>query len=800
MDRERDKKILNKCENLATYYINSIIEQVAPEINQDFPEYPEDVPQELLFVPPKQLNLARSIEKTKKPRIKKEKVLSPKIEFQDVNECKRSTSKRKCHYSGTYNIEKQLEILLDDESESDNNVLENVKHPISVSNDQCSKKDAEDVKNISVNISGIQKLSPEQAVVEINNYSDEFSQKLETFQKFIIKKQEKPRIQTLSDTSSDEEETQEELGLSLKFPMCLIERCDSQVNLSKKSLDSPEKPQTSNGIIKNHQAPIPVFKKQENEKDCQGLKSLFEGSSFDEAMQKYAEKKSELLKFVPPKIIPAPEQDPAIKKPIKKKPIKANGMKNDENNPNKHLGGIFTINNGWDKKEIEAQDEQKKENLSNKLERHITPPNIVIDTNIEDVMAAHDEFMYNENFMDNLLVPQDSKTSLSTTSSHSLQIALRCDKLTENNSFKGRKINSSLNSTDEDSDNEEIIKPSKKIQRFLYSDDENTSDMETQPKNINSKGHNDNDVVSLFAEAGEFDDLVDEKDQFYAEVDPDDLKIKVQCVKRRIEPLDHQTEFEINTNEISQHMVDPETDKILKTTFGNVCPAFLESRCSMPACHRNHFLPDESEVYPLLIDARFDVLHKVFQVVLRFHRLFQTYISTLVQICIKNKDDMGLVELVKACDRLPRTIVCYKDIVRNLVELDYMKNHKAISFIITHHTDSEIARDTILSLILDSGPNITFFMDYVEEAHMKQPIRSDMFSRILHTCVSYQNPKLPNFCLNYLQACTANQMKNLNSEHLKAFLRMNKCISELNEHREAKALRITQKLLSEMNW
>lgn len=247
-------------------------------------------------------------------------------------------------------------------------------------------------------------------------------------------------------------------------------------------------------------------------------------------------------------------------------------------------------------------------------------------------------------------------------------------------------------------------------------------------------------------------------------------------------------------------MVDPETDRILKTIFGNVCPAFLENRCTMPQCQRNHFLPDENAVRPLLIDATFDVLYKVFQVVLKFHRLFQAFISILVQICIKNKDDKGLAELVKACDRFPRTIVCYKDIVRKLIELDYMKEHRAISFIIAHHTDSEIARDTILSLIIDSGPCIAFFMDYIEKAHMTQPIRTDMFSRILHTCVAYQNPKLPNFCLNYLQGCSANQMKSLSSEYLKAFLQMNKCISELNENREAKALRITQKLLSAMNW
>ncbi|XP_070491641.1 GATOR2 complex protein WDR24-like [Chironomus tepperi] len=809
MDSEREEKILTTCENIATYYINSILELKVPEILDDFPEYPKDVPDELLFAPPKKVNEAAA-KKNKKPRIKKEKV-----EKLDVDELNSSVSKRRCRYSGTYDVEKQLSILLDDTSEPENNNSIKVEDTES-KNSHNLENDIKLVPKDLFKISGVLDLSREPSEVEINNNTNEHDHNLQNFQTFIIKngKLRKPRIKTLSDSSSDEEdETTRRLNLSLKYPICLIERYDPQASISNKSQGSPEKQKPLNGLNKNKQKPLnevnknfqipkPVVVEPQKEQDCKALKLIFKNStSFDDAMQKYTEKKKELGKIGPPKIIPAPEQDPTIKKITKKKPIKANGNMTNESNPNKHLGGIFTINNGWDKqdnKKIEEENENKKEN-ANKLERHITPPNIVIDTNIEDVMAAHDEFMYNDDLMDNLLTSKDSTASFSSASSHSLQIALSGDKISENNSFKGRKINSSLNSSEDESENEDIIKPFRKVQRLSYSDDENENEVKTKEENSN-KNHGDTDVVSLFAEAGEFDDLEDEKDQLYAEIDPDDLKLKVQCVKRKIDPLDHQTEFDLNTKEISQHMADPETDKILKTIFGNVCPAFLESRCTIPECQRNHFLLDESRVLSMLFDATFDVLRKVFQVVLKYHRLFQAYVSVLVHICIKNKDDIGLAELVKACDRLPRTIPCYKDIVRKLVELDYMKEHRAISFIIAHHADSEIARDTILSLILDSGPCIAFFMDFIEKAHMKQPIRSDMFGRILHTCVAYQNPKLPNFCLNYLQGSSANQMKNLNSEHLKAFLQMNKCISELNENREAKALKITQKLLSSMDW
>jgi len=438
-----------------------------------------------------------------------------KIEQLEVEDLNNSASKRKCRYVGTYDIEKQLSVLLDEQSGTEEEHPENV---------------TKNGKNESLDISGIQKMSPETSQALDNNNSSEFGEKLQNFKTFVIKKgknEKRSRVRQLSDTSSDEEEITEELDLSVKFPMCLIERCDEQVNISSKSLCSPEKPQTSNGIIKNrqimkavlekpqtskeiiknHQVPKAVIEKPQKGKDCKVLKSIFENStSFDEAMQKYSERKQEqnmMKKIVKPKVIPPPEQDPAIKKNIKKKPtIKANGIKNDESNPNKHLGGIFTINNGWDKQEIkkiEVEDEIRNENV-NKLERHITPPNIVIDTNLEDVMAAHDEFMYNEGFLDNLIVSQDSKTSLSTASSHGLQIALSGDKLAEDNSFKGRKINSSLNSSEDDSENDEIVKPPKKIQKLSYSDDEDDDEKELEKENENI--HNDTDVVSLFADAG----------------------------------------------------------------------------------------------------------------------------------------------------------------------------------------------------------------------------------------------------------------------------------------------------------
>lgn len=341
----------------------------------------------------------------------------PKKEKLVVEELKNSESKRKRKFSGTYNVEKLFEEQFNPEKNDPADI-------------KCSHSEI-DIKD----------------TLKDNN---ENVQKLQNFQTFIIKKHDnkKTRIRSLSGTSSDDMAAHGEfiynkgfvdnliisqdskLNLSVKIPMCLIEKCDSLVNLPKKSLDSLEKLQTSNDI---------AFQKPKKLQECKVLKSIFqESSSFDDAMQKYAEKKKELQKIVRPKIIPAPEKDPSVKKFTKKKSIKDKDTTRDESDSNKHLGGIFTINNGWDKhedKKIEVEIENKKE-VINKLERTVTPPKIVIDTNMEDVMAAHDEFMYNGDFMDNLIVSQDSKTSFSTASSHSLQIALSSDKLEAENHNK----------------------------------------------------------------------------------------------------------------------------------------------------------------------------------------------------------------------------------------------------------------------------------------------------------------------------------------------------------------------------
>jgi hypothetical protein len=291
---------------------------------------------------------------------------------------------------------------------------------------------------------------------------------------------------------------------------------------------------------------------------------------------------------------------------------------------------------------------------------------------------------------------------------------------------------------------------------------------------------------------GDFDEIPE------IEMEIDDLKMKFKIHKPLKKKQDPEPsllkEFDENTSEITVVSVDLKTDKILRDNFQNICPGFLENRCSLEECKRSHELSDYTTVRASLRSTTKKEAAEVLDVALRFHRLFQDYVVVFAEKFINDSDTPSLIKLVKGCDRHVRTRQCLRDIVRKIIDMDHWKVHRAIRFIIEHHIDSSIARDTILHMILDSGPCMPYFMDYIEFIYAKQTIGVEDFNRILHGCVAYQNPRLPNFCLNYLNQCAPDRLVSLHKENLRAFLSMHRCFSELNETREAKLLAVVDKV------
>lgn len=243
--------------------------------------------------------------------------------------------------------------------------------------------------------------------------------------------------------------------------------------------------------------------------------------------------------------------------------------------------------------------------------------------------------------------------------------------------------------------------------------------------------------MSHFSDLNEF-----ENEDNVCETELVDNKIKIKFIsKPKTLPQNPETEFEENTKEIENYAVDPATTKILKQYFGNVCPAFVDNKCTIhPNCMREHVLITSQELMMAIQHLPNENVLEIFRITLRFNRLFAPFIEVFANIFAHRNYELGLIQLIKGCECTPRNFQYYTTIYKAIVDSKRMTNVKAIKFIICHHTDNSISRDIILKLIVDSGPYLVYFVDYLESIYSKSKssIGPEMFDRILDTCVAFQ--------------------------------------------------------------
>jgi hypothetical protein len=117
--------------------------------------------------------------------------------------------------------------------------------------------------------------------------------------------------------------------------------------------------------------------------------------SVNEFVKVYKEKEKILTKIpLPmPKIIPAPQEDPSKRVAKKKKKVPSP----ESQHPNAHLGGIFTINNGWDKNDITVEKEKEMPKVMVPRELRSLPPVAIVtqDQNLSDEMDDLDRIYGN---------------------------------------------------------------------------------------------------------------------------------------------------------------------------------------------------------------------------------------------------------------------------------------------------------------------------------------------------------------------------------------------------------------------
>lgn len=782
MDEEKREKCIEEAwSKLSAFYINYILVLQKPEVHTDFPDYPNDFPKELLL---------DSSKKYSKPSSKPQKVVQPKTKsqpFEKVNNQVIGTTsskinfRRRVNFHGNYGAEKVIET----NDKADSKSVKSLSKQSTPQTTNFHKRIPLKAQKLRINVN---------KTLSDSSSSDEENKKSNGFLKTIISHDSHKRLHTeLSETSSSEDEKSPASSTArngLKF----------HANTSKSEFKTPNVPKEY------------LSKKESN---ISKLKLAFNSNgNFDDAMQMYVEMMKGKIKHKRiPLIIPAPMHDPMVQQSKNTKKQKQTKSKN--SNINAHLGGIFTINNGWD------SDLQQKKPLSmDSVQREATPTpppdspehDLEPDSDLDDSNGLTNA-VFSEDSDEEEFPEVDEPWNFETDYNDDAMLPIADSGVDE------QYLHEDLpqDTAEEKCEREEAeirSKHPKKIRKISSSDDEEEDTLVplVQEKVIESvpvqeqvvesmdidKYYEHDDAISLGNDLGSLDDLDDDM-EIISELDDMKLKVKIQPKenedkekkKKEEPPL---SEFDQNTLKILAAAVDLKTDKILKEIFGNVCPGFLENRCDVPACTRRHSFVDFASVRATLINASKQQVNETFQVVLRYHQLFLNYVLVFTEKFVNNNDTDSLSELVKGCDRHPRTKECLRDIVRKIIDLDHWKVHSAIRFIINHHVDSAIARDVILQMILDSGPCLPYFMDYIEFVYNQQSIHVKDFDRILQTCVSYQNPLLPNFCMNYMLQCAVDSMRQMNQNNLVGFLKMNNCASKFSVNLDAKLAAISSKL------
>lgn len=273
----------------------------------------------------------------------------------------------------------------------------------------------------------------------------------------------------------------------------------------------------------------------------------------------------------------------------------------------------------------------------------------------------------------------------------------------------------------------------------------------------------------------------------------EELKMVVK-VDKPTEEEDARKAFDRNTLLIvtsAASKVNESTQRIIDQFFGSICVDFLENKCVEPKCKNNHKLPEVEVVRKAFEGCSLKQIDEVFVVALKYKKILDAFFELLAEMLIKNnvKWEKNAVRLIQECERDARSHSNYRFIAKALtLYRPQMFPYRAVRFLISHHTDSNYARDILMSMIVDTGPEIVRFMDYLQDVMNKQSIPPPIFYKILEICVMYQNPALPAFCLNNL-VTNSNLVltkKPEDNANITNFINLQQFLSEDNTRREQK--------------
>lgn len=264
---------------------------------------------------------------------------------------------------------------------------------------------------------------------------------------------------------------------------------------------------------------------------------------------------------------------------------------------------------------------------------------------------------------------------------------------------------------------------------------------------------------------------------------------------------DAKSEFDRNTDvimaAIAPRLDTPEL-RILQQFFGNVCIDFLEDNCPKQPC--KHYLPDTQAVADRLDRCALKSIDDAFNLALQFPaKLLFPYFGQFAEQFTKKAlvalgDESRLARMIMECERNARSHSMYRTVAGALEIAAPMPSYQATRFIIKYHTDSPYAREVIIQMIIDTGPDLIRNISYLQDIAATQTIPTPTIDKILSNCVTYHDPALPNLCLKLLTPLQAEQISELTTKTMTKFIALQVELSANNESREMKAAHVATKI------
>lgn len=220
--------------------------------------------------------------------------------------------------------------------------------------------------------------------------------------------------------------------------------------------------------------------------------------------------------------------------------------------------------------------------------------------------------------------------------------------------------------------------------------------------------------------------------------------------------------------------VDDVTATVFKQYFGDVCvESQLNEGCNQPGCKNRHTLPDAAKVRALLSMCAKEEIDRVIRVAMEYPNIYKALFQVIAEIHSKQlpQSESKLARMIMDCERNARSHEMYQHVVNALVSHGNKPRYEALNFLIKHHTESEVAQETIMNLIVDTGPEVVHFTGYLSRVYsLRRKIPDSILSKLIAILTTYDYSQLQRLCVNNLVTKNVGELRKFDTGLVNTFL------------------------------